>query len=121
MSPDVAHRVIPLRLGGRSQSGHSGLRSKRTDQSRFVVRAPRLRPWSRRRCHLLPLVGSLAQTSFESGVEIPPHLRHALIAILAKERRWPVIFKDSPALLVLEQNHPQRRVESSGELMAGHL
>ncbi len=61
-------------------------------------------------CGRVVLLGSIAQNSFESGVEIPPNLRHALIAILAKERRWPVIFKDSPALLVLEQKHPERRV-----------
>jgi hypothetical protein len=50
------------------------------------------------------LLGSFAQNSFESGVEISPHLCNSLIAILAKERRWPVIFEDSTALLVLEQN-----------------
>jgi len=33
-----------------------------------------------------PLLGSFAQNSFESGVEISPHLCHPLIAILAKER-----------------------------------
>src|SRR5215469_6292443 len=67
------------------------------------------------------LLGSTAQYSFQSGVEIAPHLRHSLVAILAKVRRWLIIFEDSPALLVLKQNHPQRRVESGRELMAGHL
>src|SRR5215831_13968820 len=67
------------------------------------------------------LFGGIAQNSFQGVVEIASHLGHALIAILAKERRWLIIFKNSPALLVLKQNYPQRRVECSGELMAGHL
>src|SRR5262249_31710151 len=67
------------------------------------------------------LFGGFAQNSFQGIVEIASHLGHALIAILAKERRWLIIFENSPALLVLKQNYPQRRVECSGELMAGHL
>ena len=67
------------------------------------------------------LFGGIAQNSFQGIVEIVPHFGHALIAILTKERRWLIIFKDSPALLVLKKNHPQRRVECSRELMAGHL
>jgi len=35
------------------------------------------------RCSLL--VGSSAQNSFQCAIEIAPHLRHAVIAILAKE------------------------------------
>src|SRR5262249_35042790 len=62
-----------------------------------------------------------AQNGFQCGVEIAPHLRHTFIAILAKERRRLVISKDSPAVVILEQNHPQRRVERGGEAMAGHL
>ena len=84
----------------------------------------RLRPRSRElggACKPLPLLGSIAQNIFQGDVEIAPHLGHALIAILTKERRWLIIFKDSPASLVLKQNDPQRRVECSGELMAGHL
>ena len=84
----------------------------------------RLRPRSRElggACKPPPLLGSIAQNIFQGDVEIAPHPGHALIAILTKERRWLIIFKDSPALLVLKQNHPQRRVECSGELMAGHL
>ena len=50
-----------------------------------------------------------------------PHLRHTLIAILGKEGRWLIIFKYASALLVLEENHAQRRVESSGELMTGYV
>jgi hypothetical protein len=37
-------------------------------------------------CNFPPLLGRTAQSSFQSGVEIAPHLRHALIAILAEER-----------------------------------
>src|SRR5215472_8348378 len=65
-----------------------------------------------------PLFGSIAQNSFQGDVEIAPHLCYALIAILTEERRWLIIFKNSPALLVLKQNHPQRRAECSRELMA---
>jgi hypothetical protein len=36
--------------------------------------------------NLLPLLSCFAQSSFQSGVEITPNLRHTLIAILAKER-----------------------------------
>ena len=43
-------------------------------------------------CNLPPLLGCIAQSSFQSRVEIAPHLRHALIAILAEERRRPVVF-----------------------------
>src|SRR5258707_14884432 len=69
--------------------------------------------------HVPPLLGSVAQNSFESGVEIPADLGHALIAILAKKRRWLVVFKDSPALIVLEQNHAQWGVESGGGVVEG--
>ena len=61
------------------------------------------------------------QGRFKICVAMAPLLRHTLIAILAKEGRWLVIFKYAAALLVLEENHPQRCVESSGELMTGHL
>src|SRR5258708_8685770 len=71
--------------------------------------------------HVPPLLGSVAQNSFESGVEIPADLGHALIAILAKKRRWLVVFKDSPALVVLEQNHAQWCVESGGGDLRGSL
>src|SRR5262249_29075353 len=74
-----------------------------------------------RRLQAAALFAGIAQNSFQGVVEIASHLGHALIAILAKERRWLIIFKNSPALLVLKQNYPQRRVECSGELMAGHL
>ena len=37
-------------------------------------------------CNLLPLLSCFAQSSFRSGVEITPNLRHTLIAILAEER-----------------------------------
>ena len=37
-------------------------------------------------CNLPPSLGRIAQSSFQSGVEIAPHLRHTLIAILAEER-----------------------------------
>ena len=47
------------------------------------------------------LLGGIAQNSFQGGVEIAPHLRHALIAILAKERRRLIIFKNSPALFAI--------------------
>jgi hypothetical protein len=45
------------------------------------------------------------QSSLKRHIEIATHLRHALIAVLAKERRRFVIFKNAPALLVLTQNH----------------
>ena len=82
-----------------------------------------VRLWRRRREALQwpPSLCSIAQNSFQGGVEIAPDLRHALIAVLAEERRWPVVLKNSLALLVLKQNHPQRRVEGGGKLMAGHL
>src|SRR5262249_61607395 len=67
------------------------------------------------------LLGSVTQGRFKMCVAMAPLLRHTLIAILAKEGRWLVIFKYAAALLVLEENHPQRCVESSGELMTGHL
>src|SRR6516165_237490 len=66
-------------------------------------------------------LGSFAQRSFQGGVEIAPHLRHTLIAILAKEGRRLVVFKNALALFVLKQNYPKRRLESSAELIAGHL
>jgi hypothetical protein len=37
-------------------------------------------------CNLPPLLGRIVQSSFQSGVEIAPHLHHALIAILTEER-----------------------------------
>jgi hypothetical protein len=37
-------------------------------------------------CNFPPLLGCIAQSSFQSGVEVKPDLRHALIAILAEER-----------------------------------
>ena len=37
-------------------------------------------------CNLPPLLGRIAQSSFQSGVEIAPHLHHAFIAILTEER-----------------------------------
>src|SRR5215467_4301662 len=67
------------------------------------------------------LLSSFAQRSFQGGVEIAPHLRHTLIAILAKEGRRLVVFKNALALLVLKQNYPKRHIESSAELIAGHL
>ena len=70
-----------------------------------------------RRSRLGPLLGSIEQDSFEGGVEIPTHLRHALIAILAKEGRRLVVFKNALALFVLKQNYPKRRIESSAELI----
>ena len=65
------------------------------------------------------LLGSFAQRSFQGGVEIAPHVRHTLIAILAKEGRRLVILKNALALFVLKQNYPKRRIESSAELVAG--
>ena len=55
-----------------------------------------------------PSLGSIAQNGFQGGVEVAPDLRHALIAILAEERRWLIVFKNPLALLVLEQNDAQR-------------
>src|SRR5262249_32842045 len=48
-------------------------------------------------------------------------LHYTLIAIPANEARWRPMFKHAPAVRVVEENHPQRCVESSGELMTGHL
>ena len=53
-------------------------------------------------CTSPTLLRSIAQNGFQGGIEIKPNLRHTLIAILAKERGWFVIFKNSPALLILE-------------------
>src|SRR5262249_54090924 len=78
-------------------------------------------PRSRRLLRLGPLLGSIEQDSLHGGVEIPTHLRDALIAILAKEARRLVVFKYSPAFLVLKQNHSERRIKSSRELMASHF
>ena len=58
------------------------------------------------------LFSSFAQRSFQLDVKIAAHLRHSLIAILAKEGRWLIVFKNALASLVLEQNHPERRVKS---------
>src|SRR6516164_4723753 len=74
-----------------------------------------------KRARLCTLLSSFAQGSFEGDVEIASHLRHALIAVLAKEGRRLVILKNALTLLVLKQNHPERRVESGGELIAGHF
>ena len=64
-------------------------------------------PWSREdACSSPTLLCGIAQNRFECGVEIAPHLRHTLIAILAKEGRWLVIFKYAAALLVLEKSQP---------------
>src|SRR5262245_41057580 len=76
------------------------------------------------RSHRVPLctlLRSFAQSSFESDVKIASHLRHALIPVLAKEGRGFVILKNALTLLVLKQNHPERRVESRGKLIAGHF
>src|SRR6516165_11887567 len=67
------------------------------------------------------LLSSFAQRSFQGGVEIAPHFSHTLIAILAKEGRRLVVFKNAFAFLVFKQNYPERRIESSAELIAGHL
>src|SRR5215469_1408583 len=60
------------------------------------------------------LFGSVTQGCLEICVAMAPLLRHTLIAILGKEGRWLVTFKYAAALLVVEENHPQRCVESSG-------
>src|SRR5262249_30057474 len=78
-------------------------------------------PRSRRLLPLGPLLGSIEQGRLQGGVEIPTHLRHTLIAILAKEARRLVVFKYSPAFIVLKQNHSERRIKSSRELMASHF
>ena len=67
------------------------------------------------------LISSFAQRSFQRDVKVAAHLRHPLIAKLAKEGRWLVIFKNASASLVFEQNYAERRVKSSRELIAGHL
>jgi hypothetical protein len=54
------------------------------------------------------LLSSFEQRSFQGGVEIAPHLSHTLIAILAKEGRRLVVFKNAFAFLVLKQNYPER-------------
>jgi hypothetical protein len=64
---------------------------------------------------------SAALRKAQGGVEITPHLRDALIAELAEEGRRLVVFEHAPALLILEQNDPQRRVETGGKLMARHF
>jgi hypothetical protein len=40
------------------------------------------------------LLGSLAQSSFQGGVEIATYLGHTLIAILAEERRRSVVLEN---------------------------
>jgi len=67
------------------------------------------------------LISSFAQRSFQRDVKVAAHLRHPLIAKLAKEGRWLVIFKNASASLVFEQNYAERRVKSSRELIAAHL
>jgi hypothetical protein len=82
-------------------------------------RAARVRTRVRRR--ICSLISSFAQRSFQLGVKTAAYLRYSLIAILAKEGRWLVIFKNALTSLVFEQNHPERRVKSRRELIAGHL
>src|SRR5262245_16903461 len=67
------------------------------------------------------LINGFAQRSFQCGVKIAANFRYSLIAKLAKEGRWLVIFKNTFASLVFEQNHPERRIKSSCELIASHL
>src|SRR5262249_16282783 len=66
------------------------------------------------------LISSFAQCSFQLDVKLAAHLRHSLIAKLAKERRWLVIFENTVASLMFEQDYRERRVKSSREFMAGH-
>jgi hypothetical protein len=97
----------PIRQGIIRRSGNGAWgHSRRPDRQRSHPFYPDYPTFSREvGRNSAPLLGSFAQNSFESGVEISPHLCHPLIAILAEERRWPVIFEDSTALLVLEQNN----------------
>jgi hypothetical protein len=93
---DVARR--PLGATGR-KSPFLAPRTKRLHPSRYRPAA---------------LFGGVTQGRFEGCVAMAPHLRHTLIATLGKEGRWLIIFKYASALLVLEENHAQRCVESSG-------
>jgi hypothetical protein len=67
------------------------------------------------------LLRGIAQGGFQGGVQIAPHFGDALIAELAEEGRWLVVFKYSPALLILDENHPQRRVERGRKPMTRHF
>src|SRR5262249_47458548 len=69
----------------------------------------------------ISLISRFAQRSFQLDVKIAAHLCHSLIAKLAKEGRWLVIFKNGLAALVFEQNHPERGVKDSREFIAVHL
>jgi hypothetical protein len=69
--------------------------------------------------------GASACRQFQQGLEIAikllDHDIDLIVAKLAKNRSWPIIFKPNSAIAVLAQQDADGRIQSRRQLMAGHL